>query len=95
MAEQVTESKPALTVRCFKGLQDYTPTFEAMKRFTEQRDKDTPDELWLLQHNNVLTQGQAGKPEHILQRPDMPVVQSDRGGQVTGMAQSASSLFHV
>lgn len=83
MAEQVTESKPALTVRCFKGLQDYTPTFEAMKRFTEQRDKDTPDELWLLQHNNVLTQGQAGKPEHILQRPDMPVVQSDRGGQVT------------
>lgn len=56
MAEQVTESKPALTVRCFKELQDYTPTFEAMKRFTEQRDKNTPDELWLLQHNNVLTQ---------------------------------------
>lgn len=54
-----------------------------MKSFTENRDENTPDELWILQHHDVLTQGQAGKPEHILIPTDIPVIQTDRGGQVT------------
>lgn len=54
-----------------------------MQRFTEQRDLDTPDEIWTLQHPPVFTLGQAGRPEHILDPGDIPVVHSDRGGQVT------------
>jgi lipoyl(octanoyl) transferase len=54
-----------------------------MKQFTSSRTLDTPDELWLLEHNPVYTQGQAGKPEHVLNAGNIPVVQSDRGGQVT------------
>ena len=54
-----------------------------MKKLTETRDENTPDELWILQHHDVLTQGQAGKPEHILMSSTIPVVQTDRGGQVT------------
>ena len=54
-----------------------------MKSFTEARDEDTPDEIWLLQHQPVFTQGRAGKPEYILDPGDIPVVQIDRGGQVT------------
>lgn len=82
------QNQPQLIIRTCRDPQDYTARFEAMKRFTEQRalpnnDADIPDELWLLQHNDVLTQGQAGKAEHILIRSDIPVVQSDRGGQVT------------
>ena len=65
------------------GLQDYQPVWQAMKSFTDSRDEDTPDELWLLQHNPVFTQGQAGKAEHVLAAGDIPIVQSDRGGQVT------------
>jgi lipoyl(octanoyl) transferase len=64
-------------------VEDYVSTLEAMRRFTKTRDADTPDELWLLQHQSVFTQGQAGKPEHILDPHGIPVVQSDRGGQVT------------
>lgn len=82
------QNQPQLIVRTFRDLQDYTARFEAMKSFTEQRalatsDANIPDELWLLQHHDVLTQGQAGKPEHILIHSDIPIVQSDRGGQVT------------
>ncbi len=82
------QNQPQLIIRTFRDLQDYTTRFEAMKCFTEQRalatsDANIPDELWLLQHHDVLTQGQAGKPEHILIPSDIPVVQSDRGGQVT------------
>ena len=82
------QNQPQLIIRTFRDLQDYTTRFEAMKSFTEQRalatsDANIPDELWLLQHYDVLTQGQAGKPEHILIPSDIPVVQSDRGGQVT------------
>jgi lipoate-protein ligase B len=58
--------KPTLIIRCFNDLQDYTARFEAMKDFTTNRDETTPDEVWLLQHQDVLTQGQAGKAEHIL-----------------------------
>ena len=65
------------------GLQDYQPVWQAMARFTDQRSVDTPDELWLLQHRPVFTQGQAGKEEHLLAPGDIPVVQVDRGGQVT------------
>lgn len=82
------QNQPQLIIRTCRDPQDYTARFEAMKRFTEQRalpssDADIPDELWLLQHHDVLTQGQAGKPEHILFPSNIPVVQSDRGGQVT------------
>lgn len=65
------------------GLTDYQSVFSAMKTFTEQRGGNTPDELWLTQHHSVFTQGQAGKAEHILNPKDIPIVQSDRGGQVT------------
>ena len=65
------------------GRQDYEPVWQAMRDFTDQRDSDTPDEVWLLQHNPVFTQGQAGKAEHVLAAGDIPIVQSDRGGQVT------------
>ncbi len=54
-----------------------------MQRFTDARDADTPDELWLVEHDPVFTLGQAGKPEHVLMPGDIPVIQVDRGGQVT------------
>jgi lipoyl(octanoyl) transferase len=65
------------------GLADYQPTLDAMRQFTDTRDADSPDELWLLQHSPVFTQGQAGKAEHVLAPGDIPVIQVDRGGQVT------------
>ena len=65
------------------GIQPYRDTWEAMKIFTAERDETVTDELWCLQHPRVYTQGQAGKPEHILAPGDIPVIQVDRGGQVT------------
>lgn len=65
------------------GLADYRPTLEAMRKLTAERDADTPDEIWLLQHPSVFTQGQAGKAEHVLAAGDIPVIQVERGGQVT------------
>ncbi|WP_153446506.1 lipoyl(octanoyl) transferase LipB [Vibrio algicola] len=65
------------------GRQDYAPVWQDMHQFTDQRDSLTPDEIWLVEHNPVFTQGQAGKQEHLLNTGDIPVVQSDRGGQVT------------
>jgi lipoyl(octanoyl) transferase len=65
------------------GLTDYTPVWQAMQSFTNTRVANTPDELWVLQHKPVFTQGQAGKPEHIHDAHGIPVIQSDRGGQVT------------
>lgn len=65
------------------GRQDYEPVWKAMHEFTDQRTDDTPDEVWLVEHNPVFTQGQAGKAEHLINTGDIPVVQSDRGGQVT------------
>ncbi|MGQ7815739.1 lipoyl(octanoyl) transferase LipB [Metapseudomonas furukawaii] len=73
---------PELIVRHL-GLVDYLPTFEAMRRLTAERDERTADEIWLLQHPQVFTQGQAGKAEHLLAPGDIPVIQVDRGGQVT------------
>ncbi|NNG64249.1 lipoyl(octanoyl) transferase LipB, partial [Pseudomonas fragi] len=65
------------------GVADYESTWLAMKHFTDGRDKHTADEVWLVQHPPVFTQGQAGKAEHLLLPGDIPVVKSDRGGQVT------------
>ena len=65
------------------GIVDYPETLQAMQDFTDQRDAATEDELWLLQHPAVFTQGQAGKAAHVLAPGDIPVVQADRGGQVT------------
>jgi lipoyl(octanoyl) transferase len=62
---------------------DYLPIWQAMQDFTKARTPDTPDELWLLEHNPVFTQGLAGKPEHVLNPGNIPLIQSDRGGQVT------------
>lgn len=65
------------------GLVEYEPTWRAMQRFTAERTRDTQDEIWLLQHPPTHTQGQAGKPEHLLHRTHIPVVKIDRGGQIT------------
>ena len=65
------------------GVQDYEPVWKAMTTFTNDRTTDTQDEIWLVQHPPVFTQGQAGKAEHVLAAGDIPVVQVDRGGQVT------------
>lgn len=65
------------------GRQAYEPVWRAMQRFTDARDGDTPDEFWIVEHDPVFTLGQAGKPEHVLAPGDIPVVQVDRGGQVT------------
>jgi lipoyl(octanoyl) transferase len=66
-----------------RGLCDYVPVWREMQRFTSDRSGDTSDEVWLLEHRPVYTQGQAGKSEHVLSPGDIEVVQSDRGGQVT------------
>lgn len=65
------------------GRQAYEPVWVRMQAFTDLRTPDTPDEFWLLEHEPVFTQGRAGKPEHLLAPGDIPVIQSDRGGQVT------------
>ncbi len=65
------------------GRRDYASVWHAMQAFTDARDDTTEDELWLVEHDPVFTQGQAGKAEHILAAGDIPVVQVDRGGQVT------------
>ena len=66
-----------------KGLQKYTSTWEEMVTFTNTRTVDTPDELWLLEHDSVFTQGLTGKSENLLVETDILVIQSDRGGQIT------------
>lgn len=65
------------------GLQAYQPVWQAMQALTDRRDENTDDEIWLVEHPPVFTQGQAGKAEHILMAGDIPVVNVDRGGQVT------------
>ena len=66
------------------GLQEYLPTFEAMKNFTAQRSAETPDELWVLQHPPTYTLGQAGDAAHLLQsNAQIPLIPIDRGGQIT------------
>ena len=65
------------------GQAEYVPTWQAMQDFTAQRLDDTPDEIWLLEHPPVYTQGQAGKPEHLIAETAIPVIPIDRGGQIT------------
>ncbi|WP_027855643.1 lipoyl(octanoyl) transferase LipB [Marinobacterium litorale] len=76
------EPRDLLQVRVL-GRQPYEPTWRRMQSFTDQRNAETVDEIWLLEHEPVFTQGQAGKAEHLLNPGDIPVVQVDRGGQVT------------
>ncbi|GGX90632.1 octanoyltransferase [Litchfieldella qijiaojingensis] len=74
----------ALPIRVFQlDRQPYRPVWQAMRSLTDTRDADTQDQLWVVEHDPVFTQGQAGKPEHLLMPGDIPVVQTDRGGQVT------------
>ena len=88
-------TKPDLIIRKYSQLTPYEERFLEMKSFTEQRDEYTPDELWILQHHDVLTQGQAGKPEHILIPSHLPVVQTDRGGQVTWHGQGQMVVYFM
>ncbi len=65
------------------GLQDYIQTWDAMKAFTQARDIETEDELWVVEHPSVFTQGISGKDEHVLINSEIPIVRTDRGGQIT------------
>ena len=87
--------KPTLIIRQYNHLTPYEDRFVEMKTYTEQRDENSPDELWILQHPDVLTQGQAGKPEHILTPSNIPVVQSDRGGQVTWHGEGQMVVYFM
>jgi len=78
----VTTIAPNITIKSW-GLTDYTDVWEAMKTFTNQRTETTPDALWLVEHPPVFTLGQNGKTDHLLHVGDIPVIQVDRGGQVT------------
>ncbi len=75
--------------------QDYTHIWQAMKQFTDNRDDSVKDELWLVEHYPVFTQGQAGKEEHLLMPGDIPVVKSDRGGQITYHAQGQQVIYFL
>jgi len=77
-----TAHRPPLLVRRL-GRQPYVPVWQAMRALTDARDAETPDELWLLEHDPVFTLGQAGKREHVLAPGEIPVIPVDRGGQVT------------
>ncbi|MSP27628.1 MAG: lipoyl(octanoyl) transferase LipB [Methylococcales bacterium] len=75
------------------GLQDYQTVWQAMQDFTLQRNADTPDELWLVEHPAVYTLGLSGKREHLLNIGDIPVIHSDRGGQVTYHARGQVIIY--
>ena len=81
MSEPETE-RSKIKIR-YIGLADYLSTWQAMKDFTVSRTESTPDEIWLLQHPPVYTQGIAGKPEHLLYNNGISVIRTDRGGQIT------------
>ena len=82
--EVASPARAPLPARVFDlGRQPYEPVWRAMQRFTDARGEDTVDELWLVEHEPVFTLGQAGKPEHVLAPGDIPVLNVDRGGQVT------------
>lgn len=72
-----------LLIKIISEQQDYATCWQAMRDFTDSRTPETLDEIWLLQHSPVFTQGQNGKPEHVLNPGDIPIIQTDRGGQVT------------
>ena len=72
----------ALNIR-YLGRNDYEPIWQRMREYTENRDENSADEIWLLEHPPIFTQGQNGRSEHVLNTGDIPVLQVDRGGQVT------------
>ena len=78
----MTAIQDKLIIR-YLGTTPYQETWQAMSAFTEQRDQNTIDEIWLVEHSPVFTQGLAGKAEHLLENSNIPVVKSDRGGQIT------------
>ena len=73
----------SLTIRLLEQAEPYEPVWQKMQNYTNTRNEQSSDEIWLLEHQKVFTQGQAGKAEHLLNTGDIPVVQVDRGGQVT------------
>jgi len=75
-------SRPLIHIKSL-GMVEYEPTWRSMQRFTAERTADTVDEIWLVQHPPTYTQGQAGRPEHLLHPTGIPVVKTDRGGQIT------------
>ena len=86
MVPVAAELPPTAQLRRFDGPQDYMQIHQQMRDFVDQRRQQLPqqdDELWLLEHQPVFTQGINGKPEHLLDSGDIPLVQSDRGGQIT------------
>lgn len=72
---------------------EYTQVWQAMKQFTDTRNNETPDELWLVEHLPVFTQGQAGKEEHLLINSEIPVIKADRGGQITYHAPGQQIIY--
>lgn len=76
-------TQPILIIKNLNGLCDYTPIWRDMQQYTNERTPNSADELWFLEHHPVYTQGQNGKPEHVLNPKSIPVIQVDRGGQVT------------
>ncbi|MEG9482574.1 lipoyl(octanoyl) transferase LipB [Mannheimia sp. HC-2023] len=75
------------------GIQPYEGVWHQMQAFTDGRDENTLDEIWLVQHPAVFTQGSAGKPEHLLNSTNIPVVQSDRGGQITYHGEGQQIMY--
>lgn len=75
------------------GLQPYSIIYNAMHQFTQQRDSDTQDEIWLVEHPAIFTQGKVGKAEHLLHQTNIPVIQTDRGGQITYHAPGQQIMY--
>lgn len=75
------------------GLQPYSIIYNAMHQFTQQRDSDTQDEIWLVEHPAIFTQGKVGKAEHLLHQTNIPVFQTDRGGQITYHAPGQQIMY--
>lgn len=75
------------------NIQPYMQTYQAMHEFTQSRDNQTPDQIWLVEHHGVFTQGKVGKPEHLLKQTSIPVVQTDRGGQITYHALGQQIMY--
>ena len=76
-----------------RGIESYAVTYAAMREFTDQRNSATPDALWMVQHPPVFTLGLAADPSHILQSHQIPIVQTDRGGEVTYHAEGQAILY--
>lgn len=83
MYAKMKKNFPSPHILTHTDLQPYETTYTRMRSYTDLRNNETPDAIWFLSHEPVFTQGQAGKAEHILNAGDIPIVQSDRGGQVT------------